>query len=547
MPGRALRIVRSAIRTHLAGGAGARSARALHGASSAKGPRGARTWSGRGPRADGCQARRAPGRPAAPAPWPISNQSGGRGQGPAQCRRVLGGMAKACCQPAFTGVSDRRRCWPASAGRSPRRPEPPVGRPPVERRPAAASTASRCPRSAITRVTGGCSCQTVVSSLPLAVPRPGVLSIRAILLGRRPGDPHVPDAEVAQLRSDVGVGRAGDQPAGPGRRPAPGPQPSRRRRTRGPRRRAGADRRRAPSSGPRRRSDRWRVSRAPRTRRRTARVLQVRRAGRPAAVRSIGPLAPAQTHQPAAPSTVTTATARPTSTVGLQPAEAALPHLGRPARRRRRRRRAAARRTRSAGSARSRAGSRCRSAARRRPAGTAPPPAATRSARRPRRTTTTAAPGRRASPTTAATQMTPKSMAPTHSGGRPGPTSRPSSRPHTGGAVRGAAERGVRAGEQAPGLGDQSSAHQGGRTSSGQPEGDGRSGRPSAAYAAARPRRPAPTSVAEDDQRGLEGGQPDQHDPGSPAAAPGLGGARPAQHQSPEGEHQHRQQRSRRR
>ena len=78
-------------------------------------------------------------------------------------------------------------------------------------------------------MTAGCSCQTVVVSLPLAVPRAGRVVDPGDLLGGRSAHPHVPDAEIAQLRGDVGVGGAGHQPldqvadlVGGGRRAAEG-------------------------------------------------------------------------------------------------------------------------------------------------------------------------------------------------------------------------------------------------------------------------------------------------------------------------------------
>ena len=209
-------------------------------------PPAGRCGPGRGPPADGCRGRRAPDRPRARSPWPISSHSAGEARWTDTVPPVAGSR-KACCQPDPSSASGRhRRRWPASEGRPPRRAgagdrQPPGG---DHRRQGVDRRRSGSPSATVTRVTAGCSCQTVVVSLPLAVPRAGCVVDPGDLLGGGPGDPDVADPEIAQLRSDVGVGGAGHQPLDQVADLAGGGRSSHRRRSRGPRRRAGAGRRR---------------------------------------------------------------------------------------------------------------------------------------------------------------------------------------------------------------------------------------------------------------------------------------------------------------
>ena len=225
---------------------------------------------------------------------------------------------------------------------------------------------------------------------------------------------------------------------------------------------------------------------------------------------------------------------------GLLPPEAAVAQLGGEPVRPRRRRRAPGHRRRSAGRRPSRGGSRCRSAARRRPgrlSTTDPSNPVTAATQEP---TTTARRGRRDSPMTAATQMTPKTMAPSQSGGRPGPTSRPISSPQTSGAAPAAVSAASGPANRRPGYAMRA-GHHGAQTSSGSPT--------------ARPIRPtlrgvrrsqiAPTIPSTTATRMSEGSNavsptsttPAPQPPRHASGARGRRSTRPAQ-----GQHQHRQQ-----
>ncbi len=496
-----------------------------------------------GPPVDGCRVRPAPARPTSTIPWPMSSHRVGE----ARWNGHRAARGRAAGRPAASRPSLGVRATPSAVARqrgstaspSPSRRSAPPGRDHrrqrVHRRRLLAlghgdpgDGRLQLPDggrlAAAGRTQGGC------------VVDPGDL------LGGRTGHPHVPDAEAPQLRSDVGVGRAGDHPldqvadlVGGGGRAAEG-EP--------------AVRVAEPElvveddgvvglTGPGHRS--WRRSMAS-TRTPASDSIAFCRYGGSASsrCRSIGPLGPG----PDPPAGRAQHGHHDQQTGdhagGLLPAEAAVAQLGGQSVDARRRRPAPGHRRRSAGTPPSRDGSRCRSAARRRPGDSAPPHPSNPVTAATQEPTTTARRGRRDSPTTAATQMTPKTIAPSQSGGRPGPTSRPISSPQTSGAAPAATSAASGPANSRPGYAIRA-GHHGAQTSSGSPT--------------ARPIRPtlrgvrrsqiAPTTPRTIATRMSEGSNavsptsttPAPQPPRHASGARGRRSTRPAQ-----GQHQHRQQ-----
>ena len=135
--------------------------------------------------------------------------------------------------------------------------------------------------------------------------------------------------------------------------------------------------------------------------------------------------------------------------------------------------------------------------------------------------------------------MTPKTTAPTQSGGRPGPTSRPSSSCHAEGA-----------GVTPPSAESGPTNSRPGAEISCRPPGQQNDQRHSerdadaADLARAAPqhnRSEDPDNQRKDDHGGFEGDEGYKHHSGTPAAAPRLRGSRPAQYQRPRRHDQQRQ------